>query len=109
MAHTTLTLTANGRLPGALSGSPTASTDVVIASGVIAIMPHAASSFACYRLSGLGSGYARGRVGVPANAGEPSGVITTSVGGNLMLCSVGSMERNIGQTFIPKGGGVGGA
>lgn len=107
MAHTTLTLSANGRLPGALSGSPTASTDIVIASGVVAYMPHVTSSFTCNLLSCLGANYNRGRLGAPSNSGEPSGVITTRAGGNLMLCSVGSIERNTSSQAIPKGGGVG--
>lgn len=108
MAHTTLTLTSSGRLPSALSGSPTASTDVVIASGVTAMMPHVNSAFTCNLLSCQGAGYNRGRIGVPAGSGEPSGNITTKAGSILMFCSVGNMERNTGQTFVPKGGGVGG-
>ena len=110
MAITTLTLSANGRLPGALSAAPSALSRIVIASGVVAIMPHATSGFACHSLSCLGFGYNRGRIGVPSNAGEPSGTIVmagTSGGGTFMFASVGNMERNTGQTFIPKGGGVG--
>ncbi len=109
MAHTTVTLTANGRLPGALSGTPTSSTDVVISSGIVAIMPHVTSGFTCYRMSALGYGYKQGRIGVPSGAGEPSGaIIELAVNTNgKVFCSVGNMERNTGQTFIPKGGGTG--
>ena len=116
MGKSTLTLTASGRLPGAL-GSPTKSTVALIASGVVGYMPHAASGFSCLLLSCLGAkgaGNGPGMIGIPQGSGEQSGTISiyqigsaspATVPMQLRLGAV-SVQRITGTTTLPAGGGT---
>lgn len=104
-----VTLTASGRLPGALGITPSAGNGIYINSGVVGVMPHATSGFSCYMISclGLDTKYVsasamstrgpRGSLGVPFS-GEPSGTILfngTISGGSLKTCLC-RMERKSG-------------
>ena len=93
---------------------------LLLASGVVAIMPHVASSFSCLLLSCLGnhanpttSPFGRAMIGIP-RTGEQSGVISIYQVGSaspatipMQLC-VGpvSVERITGTTVLPTGGGT---
>ena len=109
----TVTLTASGRLPGALSAVPSATSLVIIPAGMVGIMPHATSGFSCCALScaGIDSilGYktsaSRGMIGIPAGAGEISGTIyqASAKATNLRFCSV-NLERPTSTTVYVRGG-----
>ncbi len=107
MGHTTLTLTRTGRLPQDLSGTPSASTDVVVASGVIGLV---ASNFACNLLSCQGLDTVLGIDGKPGVIGifknKRYRVTQSTVGTQQFFCSVGSVERLTGTTVTARGGGT---
>ncbi len=107
MAHTTLTLSANGRLPQDLSGTPSASTDVVIASGIIGLV---ASNFACNLLSCLGLDTKLGIDGKPGAIGifknKRYRITQSAAGTQQFFVSVGSVERVAGTTLTVKGAGT---
>lgn len=123
MALNTLTLTSSGRLPGALGATPTASSIVIISSGVIGVLPFVTSGFTCLYLSCLGLDSVSGGRGKPGslgasmNAGYRHGSIyqlsasrtfNGGVGGGAAIIRVTPcrLERTTGGTEVVTGGGT---
>lgn len=112
-ASVTLTLTGVGRAPGAFRASAlSASCALLVNSGSVMLMPHAASGFTCWNVSCLGNkgvGLGKGMIGVPRTGGEQSGIITLSGAGHIALGAV-SVERITGTgttaTTVATGGGT---
>ena len=108
-ASVNLVLTGVGRAPGAFRASAlTASCALLINSGSVMLMPHAASGFTCWNISCLGNkgvGLGKGMIGVPNGSGEQSGIITYSGAGHIALGAV-SVVRTTGTTLGGLGGGT---
>lgn len=106
MGLTTLTLSTTGRLNATnLGGTPTASTNIYINSGVVGIIPYKAS-IVCNKFSCMGaSAGVQGKIGVP-NGADYTSIINTKGVSTLRFCAVGKLERVNSGTITAKGGGA---
>ena len=111
MAHTTLTLTGTAYIPSGLSGTPSASTDVLINSGVTAFVE---SGFTCNLLSCLGNAQivtggvvVDGKPGLlsPVRTGQRVKIVTKAASQQVFL-TVAKPERTTGSTIVATGGGT---